>query len=350
MHPNPGRARRGIAGATAALFLTSVLVSLAASPVLALGGSEFVNLTNVKRASVGLGPVAFNAAVDEIAIERGNQMAAADVLAHNLTYVSNRLAQLGVCWTNLGEIIAWEKGYPTHDYQRTIDQWWASSGHHAIMVGDYTVAGGSWAVSATGATYSVMVFVRTCAGPAVTPPTVVSHWPTTGATGVTIMPAVAAHFSEAVRGVSTGNFVLRVASTGAVVSGVVSYDATGHTAYLRPAGQLSLATTYRASLSSSIQDASGLPLAWTTWTFSTTRSQGYSPARTLVFAAGIHTGYRFSSTGAILGTRSYTLASASSASTSCYALIVNRSGSWFYVINGIWSGYWLPASTGVSLR
>src|SRR5439155_10071762 len=151
------RTTLAVAAATVALLLGMV-----AGPALAIGGSQFVSLTNVKRAAVGPGPVTLSAPVDQITVERGNQMAKADVLAHDLPYVTLRLGQLGVCWTSVGEIIAWEKGYPTHSYQRTVDQWWASPGHHAIMVGNYNVAGGSWSVSKSGATYSVMVFVKTC--------------------------------------------------------------------------------------------------------------------------------------------------------------------------------------------
>ena len=77
------RTNLAVAAATVALLLCTVAV-----PALAVGGSEFVSLTNVKRASVGLGPVSLSAPVDQIAVERGNQMAKADVLAHDLVYVT----------------------------------------------------------------------------------------------------------------------------------------------------------------------------------------------------------------------------------------------------------------------
>jgi Bacterial Ig-like domain len=347
----PTLLRRPLAGLAAALVLSPLVAGLQAAPVYATGSGSFVSLANVKRAGVGLGPVSMLASVDQIAVERGGQMAAADVLAHDLTYVTTRLGQLGVCWTGVGEIIAWQSAGMAQSYQFTIDQWWASPGHHAIIVGDYNVAAGSWSVSASGGTYSVMVFVKTCSPLVATnvAPAVVARSPGSGATGVTLTPSVSVSFSEAVQGVSTSTFVLRDASSGAVVGSTVSYDATAHRAVLRPGSRLALGRTYRVTLSSSIRDAAGSSLAATSWTFRATTSQAYNPARLLHIAAGVHVGYRFSSTGAILARRSYTLARGSSAPTSRYALIANRTGSWFYVTAGVWAGYWLPASSSVTL-
>jgi putative cell wall-binding protein len=132
------------------------------APVAAVGGSQYVELTNVKRASVKLGPVALHAAVDKVAVERGNHMAKHDDFTHDMTYVANRLTALGVCYTGYGEIIA----YTTRtDYTpaNAIERWWLSSGHKAIMTGNYTHAGGSHARStATNKMYSVMVFIKLC--------------------------------------------------------------------------------------------------------------------------------------------------------------------------------------------
>jgi len=337
-----------------ALAAGALLLGIVAGPALAVGGSEFVSLTNVDRALVGLGPISLSSPVDQIAVERGNQMARADVLAHDLPYVTTRLGQLGVCWTGVGEIIAWEKGYPTHSYQRTIDQWWASPGHHAIMVGDYNVAGGSWSVSATGGTYSVMVFVKTCASTSTPPtnpaPTITSRSPTSGATGVSPATSVSVRFSEAVQGVSALNFVLRDAVTGGIVAASVSYDGTTLQALLRPGQWLALGHSYRVSLSSSIRDAGAASLAFTTWTFKTAMVQVFSPARLVSFSSGKHVGYRFASNGAVLATKAYTLARSSNASATRRALIAGRSGTWYLIGNGVWAGYWMQASNGVVLH
>ncbi len=154
-----------------ALLIAGALVVLAttapAAATLASGGASYVQLTNVKRASVGEGPVVLSTALDTISVERAHQLATTDVFTHDMGYVARRLGQLGICFTGLGEIIALERGYPGYSYQRTIDQWWASSGHHAIMVGDFNAAAGSHETSAaTQTSYSVMVFARLCQAPA----------------------------------------------------------------------------------------------------------------------------------------------------------------------------------------
>lgn len=342
--------RRAVAALVAALVATTVLLPVAQ----ANGGSEFVSLTNQKRASVGLGPVALSGTVERITDERAGQMAKADVLAHDLTYVEQRLTQLGVCWRGVGEIIAWEKGWPSHSYQRTIDAWWASPGHHAIMVGTYGVAAGSWAVSATGATYSVMVFVATCSGwsdatgldPA---PTVVGRSPVPGATGVSLRPAVRATFSEPVSGVGKSTFVLVRSATGATVSASVSYDASTKTATLVPGSKLALGAWYTAVLRSGIRDRTGHALAPTSWKFRARTVEVFSSARSVTISKGKHVGYRFDSTGRVVAARAYTLSRASGAPSSKRAVIVNRSGVWLYITKGVWAGYWMPASSGVVL-
>jgi hypothetical protein len=341
-----------LAGALAAGML---ILGILAGPTLAVGGSELVSLTNVQRASVGLGPVSVSSPVDQIAIERGNQMAAADVLAHNLPYVTNRLGELGVCWSAVGEIIAWESGYPTHSYQRTIDQWWASPGHHAIMVGDYNVAGGSWSVSSTGGTYSVMIFVKTCPGTSTAPaassaPTITWRSPGSGATGASPAIAVSVRFSKGVHGVSGSTFVLRDSVTGSILAAAVSYDGTMLQAALRPSAWLQLGHAYRVSLSSSIRDAGGTSLAFSSWTFTTATAQSFSPARIVSFSSGKHIGYRFAANGAVLASKAYTLSRSSTASATKRALGAGHSGTWYLISNGVWSGYSVQASSGVVLH
>jgi len=152
----------------AAILAALVLLLGLTAPVAGVDGDEYVRLTNLKRASVGLGPVSLHAAVDQVAVERGNHMAAHDDFTHDMTYVASRLTALGVCYTGYGEIIA----YTTRtDYtpSNAIERWWKSTGHKAIMTGNYTHAGGSHARSSdTGRMYSVMVFVKLCG--ASTPP------------------------------------------------------------------------------------------------------------------------------------------------------------------------------------
>jgi hypothetical protein len=129
----------------------------------------------------------------------------------------------------------------------------------------------------------------------------------------------------------------------------VAYDSATLTATLRPSSSLEPATSYQMGMSGSIKDLQGNSLAWTTWTFKTTASETYSPARSLKFAAGTYTGYRFSSTGAVLASKAYTLTTGSSAPTTQRAAIPGHSGGWYYVSSGAWAGYWMHEGTGITL-
>ena len=132
-------------------------------------------------------------------------------------------------------------------------------------------------------------------------------------------------------------------------SATVAYDSATLTATLRPTAPLQPATSYQMGLSGSIKDLQGNSLAWTTWSFQTTASETYSPARSLKFAAGSYTGYRFSSAGAVLASKAYTLTSGSSAPTTRRAAIAAHSGGWYYVASGVWAGYWMREGTGITL-
>jgi len=44
----------------------------------------------------------------------------------------------------------------------TVDAWWASAAHHAIVAGDFNSAGGSWAQASSGTYYAAMVFATLC--------------------------------------------------------------------------------------------------------------------------------------------------------------------------------------------
>jgi hypothetical protein len=70
-------------------------------------------------------------------------------------------------------------------------------------------------------------------------------------------------------------------------------------------------------------------------------------ATRLSFQAGTHTGYKFNSAGTITSSKSSTLPSSSAASATRRAQIPTRTGTWFYVIDGIWAGYWVRESTSV---
>ena len=150
------------------LVAAAVLLTALAVPVAAVDGGTYVQLANQRRASVGKAAVGLVAIADQISVERANAMAASDDFSHDMAYVEARLHASGICWSGYGEIIAWERGYPTYDASRTMEQWWNSQGHHDIIVGDFHGAGGSHATSsATNKLYSVMIFVKLCTAPPV---------------------------------------------------------------------------------------------------------------------------------------------------------------------------------------
>jgi hypothetical protein len=75
----------------------------------------------------------------------------------------------------------------------------------------------------------------------------------------------------------------------------------------------------------------------------------YSPPRSLQFAAGTYTGYRFNLSGGIIAQKPYTLAAPSAAPTNQTATIPGRSGTWHAITAGVWAGYWIQHSGSTTL-
>jgi hypothetical protein len=145
-----------------ALLVAAALLPLGAAPASAVAAGELVTVANTYRAAADVPPVSVHEAVQQIASERSDQMAASGVFAHDFDYVTARLAQLGVCWKGYGEIIAWHSGSSTPDFNKFGQQWFNSTPHRTIMQGvSYNVAGGGVATSA-GRHYGTMIFVNTC--------------------------------------------------------------------------------------------------------------------------------------------------------------------------------------------
>jgi hypothetical protein len=97
-------------------------------------------------------------------------------------------------------------------------------------------------------------------------PTVESTSPLSDATDVAVGSNITATFSEAMdeSTITTGSFTV------AGVSGTVSYNSVTYTATFNPDSNLAYETTYTATLSTAITDASGNPLAATySWSFTT---------------------------------------------------------------------------------
>ena len=101
--------------------------------------------------------------------------------------------------------------------------------------------------------------------------------PADGSTGFGTTANISATFSEPVKAVSKTTFVLKNADTGAAVTAGVNYNATTRVATLNPGATLAANTRYTATLiggTTAIRDATNVPLATTSWTFTTAATGG----------------------------------------------------------------------------
>ena len=156
----PRLARSFAAATLASLVLAAAAVPLSARPVLARDGQTFVDLVNEHRADAGVPAVRLHDVVQRIAVSRANQLADRRTLSHDLDYVADRLAANGVCWQQMGEIIAYNGRPESERVARFVYQWYNSDPHREIMLGEgYTHAGGSWTTASDGYHYAAMVFV-----------------------------------------------------------------------------------------------------------------------------------------------------------------------------------------------
>lgn len=196
------------------------------------------------------------------------------------------------------------------------------------------------------------------------PPTVVSESPQSGATSVATTTTVTATFSEAVNS-NTLSFTLKSGSVTAPAS--VTYDAPSRTATLTPNSALSFGTTYTATVSA--EDIAGNPMASSrTWSFTTiacpctiwassatpsivAANDGLAIEVGLKFKAAVSgkiTGVRFykgaantgthvaslwTSSGALLGTATFTNETASGWQQVDFASPVNITANTTYVVS-----------------
>jgi len=143
-----------VALAVAALALIGV-----ASPAAASEADTLHSLVNQARAANGLGALARNGAMDSVALNWANAIAAAGALSHNPNYSG----QIPGGWSSAAENVA--QGYPSGSSMH--DGWMGSSGHRSNILGDFTDVGIAF-VAAGGATWGVQVFARY--GASVPPP------------------------------------------------------------------------------------------------------------------------------------------------------------------------------------
>jgi Ca2+-binding RTX toxin-like protein len=105
-------------------------------------------------------------------------------------------------------------------------------------------------------------------GPA---PTVTARTPASGAVGVSRTANITATFSENVAGATVANVSLRTGTlaTGALITSVVSYNATTHVVTINPNATLPANSQFTVRLTSGITDIAGNPLIAVTWSFTT---------------------------------------------------------------------------------
>jgi hypothetical protein len=121
---------------------------------------------------------------------------------------------------------------------------------------------------------------KTGTNPGLTPPTVTSEFPPSGAAGVCPNTVVTATFSLAMNPatINTTTFTLTTGTPAVAVDGVVTYAASSNTATFTPSIALAFDTLYTATITTGATDANGIALAsnfvWTFTTGSTTCSSG----------------------------------------------------------------------------
>ncbi len=188
--------------------------------------------------------------------------------------------------------------------------------------------------------------------PAVPTPAVVGSYPTSGSTGVSTAVQPGVQFDRVVSGVGTGSFVMR-RPNGTNVAAVVTNNGNSMQFTLHPSAALEAGTTFTISLTAAISGVEGGQLVPTSWSFTTAGtppppSSGpttYSPPTQVIFKMGTHTGYKFSTTGGVTASKSFTLTKDSGAATSTRTPVANQSGNWLYITNGVWAGYWVRESS-----
>lgn len=156
--------RRFIPTLIASLVLTASLAPITVEPAAARDGSDFVTVANRYRADkANLGPVKLHSAIDRIAVDVANRLAADRALGHDFDYLKARLAAEGICWQLIGEIVAYNHESESERVEKFVNQWHNSAGHWSIMSGStYTHAGGSWTTGSNGVHYGAMIFVKIC--------------------------------------------------------------------------------------------------------------------------------------------------------------------------------------------
>lgn len=174
--------KRYVRAALAIALLTAFGVGFAGVQSASASDSDsLVSLANQNRAQAGLGPLRHNAAMDAVAMRWAQQMAAANNMSHNPGYST----QIPAGWRRAGENVAEGQLTPA-DMEAA---WWASPGHHANIVGDYTDIGAAFFTDATGQTWGVQNFAKYVAAAPAPAPAPVAPAPRAGQAAPAAAPA-----------------------------------------------------------------------------------------------------------------------------------------------------------------
>jgi hypothetical protein len=185
------------------------------------------------------------------------------------------------------------------------------------------------------------------------PPEVVGTSPVTGAADVDPAGSIQATFDKPVTGVSSSSFVVSDIY-GLTVPGTVSYRSSARRATFRPSRSLEAGLTYKATLTKSIRSNLGGRLDRYAWSFTVSgpvksSTTVYAEPQELVLAAGTNSRYKFTLAGAMRTQRHATQDTDTVVSTTVRRSLRTQSGTWFYVSDGTWQGYWLRESSAVQL-
>lgn len=116
------------------------LLALAVGTVLASDATDVLDLVNQRRANNGLAPLSLNSALTDAALRHANDMTANNFFDHtgsDCSTPAQRISDAGYLWSLAGENIA--SGFTTPT--AVVDAWWASPGHKANILGNYTHMG-----------------------------------------------------------------------------------------------------------------------------------------------------------------------------------------------------------------
>jgi uncharacterized protein YkwD len=157
--------------AAVAIVAATSLTALSPAPAAAVDGAAFLDAASQQRVGHGLGPVFGDGRLDRIAVARGKELAADRELGHDMPALIARLQRDGVCFTRVGEIVAFNQAPSGERVARFVAQWMGSTKHRDIMLGSrFTHAGGSWTTGADNRHYGVMIFVALCGHSPAPPP------------------------------------------------------------------------------------------------------------------------------------------------------------------------------------